>query len=401
MSTVIAMAYLSYAPEIHLTSSGAATSRRSGGSRTGCSAWSGRASGHRPRCRWCTASTSTPGPRWSRTSPSPAASRPTVRPRSSATVRSSSGRPAGLAMTHLEMGELEAAGTWLDRAAAAALAAPTPGRARQLEMWRGIARAALGEAEGMRTHLERAVEMATERVGPPPAARPWPAWRSRPRGSASTRGRRPAPLAEQAAVEAKDAWSSLPVTRRGARRPTPRWPRWRWPGGDPEAAAVSGGAAAAFFQEAHAARTRTSRSCSPAARAILAAGAEETSRRGSDVLQLVLGRSPSGRSTRTSGSRWLRGPLGRRARRAGRAARRVRTATRGRRRRGRAEIAADDARAAPAAHRGHDRQRDRRRARLSEEQVAPPARRGVRRGSAPRRAPRRRLRAPRAAVRSA
>jgi DNA-binding CsgD family transcriptional regulator len=40
--------------------------------------------------------------------------------------------------------------------------APSRSRARQLETWRGMARAGAGDVEGMRRHLERAVAMATE-----------------------------------------------------------------------------------------------------------------------------------------------------------------------------------------------------------------------------------------------
>ena len=68
----------------------------------------------------------------------------------------------GMALSHLEMGELAEGERWLGRAAAAAQAAPTPLRARQLEIWRGMACRAAGNARTMREHLERAVRMATE-----------------------------------------------------------------------------------------------------------------------------------------------------------------------------------------------------------------------------------------------
>ena len=67
----------------------------------------------------------------------------------------------GTALAYLDLGEVEEAERWLDRAAAAAAASPTPLRARQLELWRGQARGAAGDADGMRAHLERAVEQAT------------------------------------------------------------------------------------------------------------------------------------------------------------------------------------------------------------------------------------------------
>jgi hypothetical protein len=74
----------------------------------------------------------------------------------------------GTAMAHLDLGDVEAAKVWLDRAAAIASEHPTPLRARRLESWRGIADAAAGDAPGMRRHLERAVELGA-RSGHPAA----------------------------------------------------------------------------------------------------------------------------------------------------------------------------------------------------------------------------------------
>ena len=68
----------------------------------------------------------------------------------------------GVAMSLLELGDVEGAERWIGLAAAAASMAPSRTRARQLETWRGMARAGAGDVEGMRHHLERAVAMATE-----------------------------------------------------------------------------------------------------------------------------------------------------------------------------------------------------------------------------------------------
>ena len=68
----------------------------------------------------------------------------------------------GTALGYVDVGDVEEAAQWLDRAAATATEAPTPFRARMLEEWRGMVRAAAGDATGMRTHLERAVKLATE-----------------------------------------------------------------------------------------------------------------------------------------------------------------------------------------------------------------------------------------------
>ncbi|MEX2457701.1 MAG: AAA family ATPase [Actinomycetota bacterium] len=74
----------------------------------------------------------------------------------------------GLGLTHLEMGEVAEAERWLDRARAAAAIAPTPLRARRLELWRGMARAVDGDAAGALERLEKARSLAFEqrsRVG--------------------------------------------------------------------------------------------------------------------------------------------------------------------------------------------------------------------------------------------
>jgi DNA-binding NarL/FixJ family response regulator len=68
----------------------------------------------------------------------------------------------GTALAHLDLGEVEEAGKWLDKAAAIAAESPTSFRARMLETWKGLLSAASGDAAGARSHLERAAEMATE-----------------------------------------------------------------------------------------------------------------------------------------------------------------------------------------------------------------------------------------------
>jgi tetratricopeptide (TPR) repeat protein/DNA-binding CsgD family transcriptional regulator len=68
----------------------------------------------------------------------------------------------GTALAYLDLGDQEEARRWLDRAASVASEAPTPFRARVLESWRGDLDAAAGDADGMCTHLERAAQMATD-----------------------------------------------------------------------------------------------------------------------------------------------------------------------------------------------------------------------------------------------
>ncbi len=69
----------------------------------------------------------------------------------------------GTALALLDLGDVDGARGWLDRAAATAIESPTPLRARRLESWRGLAHAAAGEADDMLRHLGRAVELAAER----------------------------------------------------------------------------------------------------------------------------------------------------------------------------------------------------------------------------------------------
>ena len=117
----------------------------------------------------------------------------------------------GLALTHLELGEVDQAERWLDRAAEAAAIDPTPLRARQLETTRGMIRAAAGDAEGMREHLGRAVRLATEQGRP--AARCEALARLALEAAALGAERADEELlalAEQSAKDAKDLMGVLP-----------------------------------------------------------------------------------------------------------------------------------------------------------------------------------------------
>jgi DNA-binding NarL/FixJ family response regulator len=72
----------------------------------------------------------------------------------------------GMALTHAELGAREEAEKWLGRAASVASAEPTALRACQIESWRGLVFGALGDVEGMRDHLERTVKLATDQGRP-------------------------------------------------------------------------------------------------------------------------------------------------------------------------------------------------------------------------------------------
>lgn len=66
----------------------------------------------------------------------------------------------GVALTYASFGDSTNSLAWLDRAASAAMAAPSTAMARRLEMWRGACAASAGQAAEMRQHYERAAELA-------------------------------------------------------------------------------------------------------------------------------------------------------------------------------------------------------------------------------------------------
>ncbi|HEX5451809.1 MAG TPA: LuxR C-terminal-related transcriptional regulator, partial [Candidatus Limnocylindrales bacterium] len=68
----------------------------------------------------------------------------------------------GMALSHLELGDVGEAERWLGLASAAAAMAASRTRSIQLETWRGMVGAAAGDADAMREHLERAVTIATQ-----------------------------------------------------------------------------------------------------------------------------------------------------------------------------------------------------------------------------------------------
>jgi tetratricopeptide (TPR) repeat protein/DNA-binding CsgD family transcriptional regulator len=72
----------------------------------------------------------------------------------------------GTALAFADVGEHGQAAAWLDEAAAVAIQSPTPLRARRLESWRGLAFARAGDAEQSMKHLERACDLAAERGHP-------------------------------------------------------------------------------------------------------------------------------------------------------------------------------------------------------------------------------------------
>ena len=90
----------------------------------------------------------------------------------------------GLALTHLELGEVDPAERWLDRAAETAASTPTPLRARQLESARGMTARGSGDAKGCASISSERFGWQRTRAARRPGARRSPGSPSRRRCSA-------------------------------------------------------------------------------------------------------------------------------------------------------------------------------------------------------------------------
>ena len=217
----------------------------------------------------------------------------------------------GLAQTHLEFGEIDQANAWLNKAAAAAAASPTPVRARMLETWRGMVRAAEGDAAGMRTHLERAVKMATDQGKP--AARCEALARlalESAKLGAATGDEDLMHLGERSAFEAKDLMPILPGHPHWGAQADAAISIVSLAQGDGERAAQAGTEAMQAMVEGNTEDANLEIAL-PIGRAIFAAGTDPAKEMMRTWLKIQL----SGMALRTLDEdarvRWLRGPVGR------------------------------------------------------------------------------------------
>jgi DNA-binding NarL/FixJ family response regulator len=193
----------------------------------------------------------------------------------------------------------------------AAASSPTPVRARQLELWRGMARAGANDPQGMRDHLERAVAMATDEG------------RAAARCEALARLALEAArlgaehgddglleVAERAALDAKDVIGLLPGHPPWGAQADGALARVALARGDIERATLAGASALHALEEAlH--EDMNLDVLLPAARAILADGDESARRAVRERLQLSLSGIVQRTLDEDARVRWLRGPLGR------------------------------------------------------------------------------------------
>ena len=229
----------------------------------------------------------------------------------------------GVAMCLLDLGDIEGAERWLSLAAAAASIAPSQPRARELETWRGTARARAGDVDGMRSHLERAVAMATE--GGRASARcealarlaieaAGLVARGTSDGSAAGEGGAPDPalveLVERSAAQAKELLPLLPGHAPWGAQADAALATVALTRGDIAGAVMAGGAAVQALQAAlH--EDASLEILIPAARALFAGAPPEIQGFVRGFLQMTLSRIAQGTADESIRVRWLTGPVGR------------------------------------------------------------------------------------------
>ena len=222
----------------------------------------------------------------------------------------------GVAMTLLELGDVEGAERWLGLAAAAASNAPSRTRSFQLETWRGMARAGAGDAEGMRRHLESAVAMATEggRASARCEALARLAIEAARLVAASAQGGEPDPalveLVERSAAQVKELLPLLPGHAPWGAQADAALATVALVRGDIEAAVMAGGAALQALQ-AGLHEDVSLEIVIPAARAVFAGAPPEMQGFVRGFLQQTLARIAQGTADEKIRVRWLTGPVGR------------------------------------------------------------------------------------------
>ena len=216
----------------------------------------------------------------------------------------------GVALTSLELADVPEAERWLGYAAAAATAAPSRARARQLELWRGMVRAGAGDVEGMRRHLGQAVAMATD--GGPASARCEALARLALEAAgllgASDGGL--VELVERSARQVKDLQPLLPGHAPWGAQADAALALVALGRGDSAAAATAGEAAVQALQAGLHEDTSLD-IVIPAARGVFAGAPPESQESMRGYLATTLSRIAQGIADETIRVRWLTGPVGR------------------------------------------------------------------------------------------
>jgi DNA-binding NarL/FixJ family response regulator len=229
----------------------------------------------------------------------------------------------GVALSLLELGDVEGAERWLGNAATAASNAPSQTRARQLETWRGMAKAAAGDIEGMRRHLERAVAIATEAgrgSGRCEALARLAVEASRLLARSAGNGSdgatkevvdpQLAELIERCAAQVKGLLPLLPGHAPWGAQVDSALASLALARGDAEAAATAAGSAVqALLTALH--EDASLEILIPTARALFGGAPPEIQQFVRNYLQLMLSRIAQGTADEAIRVRWLKGPIGR------------------------------------------------------------------------------------------
>ena len=217
----------------------------------------------------------------------------------------------GVGLSYLELGDVAEAEGWLERAAGVVSSAPSPSRQRQLELWRGIARASAGDVAGMRRHLEQAVALATSqgKASGRCEALARLALEAARLGSA-THDTELLDLAERSAHEVKELVGALPGhapwgPQADAALASVALAR------DDVPTAVAAAVAAITALQAASHEDSSLEIVIPVAKAIFAGGPPDSQAFVKGYLQLILARIAQGTLDEAMRVRWLRGPLGR------------------------------------------------------------------------------------------
>jgi len=217
----------------------------------------------------------------------------------------------GAALGHRDLGDLGEAERWLGLASAALVAAPSPIRARQLATWRGVVRAAADDGPGMRRELETAVSLATDNGRAPARCEAL----ARLALEAAAVGARTSndellELAESAAREANTLAAQLPGHAPWSAQADAALSTVALARGEIDTAVEAAGRAVAALQEGlH--EDLNLDVFVPAARALFAGGSEEHLTSVRTFLQVALTRIAQGTADEAIRVRWLRGPVGR------------------------------------------------------------------------------------------
>ena len=221
----------------------------------------------------------------------------------------------GVAMAYAGIGAIDEAEEWLGKAAAAASVEPTPYRARELTTWRGLVRSAVGDAEGMRENLQKAVQLAMDqgRAAARCEALAMLA-REAARLGAERTDKELLSLAEQTAEETRRLAPLLAGQHPWVAQADAALARVARARGDDEKALLYGRAALAYLQRAER-EDMLLEIVLPAADAVIAAGSEEEVAAIRGQLRLMLALLTPRFADEDVRARWFTGPLGRELRR--------------------------------------------------------------------------------------